>query len=196
MACRVLHRARKCSAALLALALFAGCGESEMPDDDLRSIKPPEIAPIVPASEALSGAHVPTLDPATMYEAEIRKALGSASRCEFRYTTRGKPVLAFTLHRNGEASGGVVKLNGNLIVLQSSLGAGASQRDELRFASDPVRMAVTAVAGGRATEDGDVRRREAIAVFELGQSLSVGYRGYLDCTSNPPVISPRRTSGR
>ena len=39
------------------------------------------------------------------------------------------------------------------------------------------------------------RRKEANAIFEVGQSLRVGYRGYLDCTSEPTKVSDDAANG-
>ena len=197
MAVGLLHSVRTWRALMLALAVLSGCSENEAPDDELHPVKGTEVARVVPAEQALAGAHVPTLDPVTMYEAEIRKALQSGPWCDFRYTTRGSPVLAFALQPGGAASAGVVKLNGHLVVLRSASGAGATDGNgEFLLAADPVRMAVIPDADVQVMERRNVQRREANAIFEVGHSLRVGYRGYLDCTSEPPTISPRETSGR
>jgi hypothetical protein len=182
------------SAVILALALLAGCNANEAPDDALKAIKAPEVARIVPASEALAGAHIPTVDPATMHEAEIRKALEPGPRCDFRYTSSGKPVLAFNVQSGGEASSGVVKLNGHLVVLKPASSAGAAEGNgEFQLAADPVRMAVIPDARNQSIEGSNARRKEANAIFEVGESLKVGYRGYLDCTSEP---TPLKGGGR
>jgi hypothetical protein len=197
MIVQFLHSVGTWGTLMLALAVLSACGENEAPDDELQPVKGPEVTRIVPAKQALNGAHVPTLDPATMYEAEIRKALERTPRCDFRYTTGGKPVLAFTLQQNGEASAGVVKLNGHLVVLRPALDAGSTEGNgEFLLAAEPVRMAVIPDANVQIIERRNAQRREANAIFEVGQSLRVGYRGYLDCTSEPPTISPRETSGR
>jgi hypothetical protein len=194
---QLLHRASRWGTPMLALALLVGCAENEVPDDALQSIHAPEVARIVPAKEALAGAHIPTVDPATMHEAEIRKALESGPRCDFRYTTRGNPVLAFTLQRNGEAHAGVVKLNGHLVVLQAASSTGAVDGNgEFLLRADPVQMAVIPDAEKQVIERRNVRREEANALFKVGERLRVGYRGYLDCASEPPTISPREASGR
>jgi hypothetical protein len=192
-----LQRGGRTFALILALAALSACSETDAPDDELHPVKGSEVARILPAKEALDGAHVPTLDPATLHEAEIRKALDPGPRCDFRYTTRGNPVLAFALQPGGEASAGVVKLNGHLVVLGSASGAGTTDGNgEFLLAADPVRMTVIPDGKVRVIERRNVRRTEANAFFEVGQSLRVGYRGYLDCTSGPPTISPRETSGR
>jgi len=80
------------------LGLLAGCDGSGAPDDVVEHPRAAEIARIVAAEEALANAVVATLDPHTMSDAEIRKALGTGPRCEFRYTNSGKPVLAVGAH--------------------------------------------------------------------------------------------------
>ena len=42
----------------------------------------------------------------------------------------------------------------------------------------------------------NARRNEANEILGVGQSLRIGYLDYLDCTSVPPTISPRETTGR
>lgn len=162
-------------ACLLAIGLLAGCGESSAPDDDLTAIRAPEIVQIMPASEALAGAHVPTLDPATMNDAEIEKALGAGPHCEFRYTSEGKPVLAWEASRNS-AGKGVVKLNGYLVVLRS-----AAASDEVVLAAEQVRWSVARDREDRDEGFPNEREGEATAVFEVEGKLKVGYSGYYQC---------------
>ncbi|MFC4172851.1 DUF6692 family protein [Microvirga sp. GCM10011540] len=171
--------------------IVAGCSENEAPDDDLTSIRAPEIARIVPAQEALAGSNIPTLDPAPMNDAEIRKALGAGPLCEFRYTTAGRPVLAVGTQPDGAPRGGIVKLNGSMVPLSPAPVDGASgAASTLLLVADPIRMTVTP-EGAEQTDGTGAQRREANAVLEVGQSLRVGYRGYLDCISEPPRKSPR-----
>ncbi|MCT7374976.1 DUF6692 family protein [Chelativorans salis] len=160
------------TAVLLAPALLVGCSESEAPDDELNPVRAHEPPRIAPAGEALSGAHIPTLDPATMSDAEIWKAIGRGAHCIFRYTSSGKPVLAVKALPGGGAEG-VVKLNGSLVLLRS-----ASSSSELVLAADEVRMSL-ATEGGGATADQS--QEEATSVFEVGDRLKVGYRGYYRC---------------
>ena len=162
-------------AMLAALGWLAACGEDAAPDDVTEPVHSPEIARILPAGEAIAGAHIPTLDPATMVDAEIEKVLGRGPRCEFRYTSEGRPVLAARTAAGSEAPAGVVKLNGHLVPLQRDT-AGAQS---IVLGADPVRMAVTPDGGAAAA---DARQREANAVFEIGNGLRVGYRGYYRCT--------------
>lgn len=169
---------------LLALGLLAACTEGEAPDDDLQAIHPPEIARIVPAGEALAGAHVPTLDPSTMNDAEIRKALAEGPRCDFRYTSSGRPVLAVRMQPGGGALDAIVKINGHLVPLEATqLDPGTAPAGELQMRSEPVRVVVQPDARKPAAAPAGVQRREANMIFEVGQRLRAGYRGYLDCTA-------------
>jgi hypothetical protein len=171
-----LRSGRAHLAVVLALGALAGCGEEDAPDDDISAIRPPEIARIAPANEAIAGTHIPTLDPATMVDAEIQKVLGVDPRCEFRYTSAGRPVLAARTPSNGDAAQGVVKLNGHLVALRPTSTDGA-----LVLSADRIRLTITADDAGQAGGLGDARRREADLIFEVGDSVRVGYRGYYNC---------------
>ncbi|MCJ8519762.1 hypothetical protein ABID21_002503 [Pseudorhizobium tarimense] len=149
-------------------AVLAGCGENAAPDDMVNPPRAEEVAPIVPASEAVSGADVPTLDPATMVDAEIAKVLGGPPGCTFRYTSAGNPVLAL-----GAGDGpitGAMKLAGKMIRLSATVAEGG-----VRAEDPPVRISVN--------PEGDPRGGsvEAEMVFEIGDQLRVGYGGYLQC---------------
>src|SRR5690606_7618547 len=102
---------------LAAALLIAGCGDRPPPEDQVGP--PPEPTPprLVEAAEIVGGAHVPSLDPATMQEAEIERVIGRAPRCLFRYTGGGKPVLAIPSAPSAGAAA-VIKLNGDLVALQ------------------------------------------------------------------------------
>lgn len=158
-------------ALLFAVGVLAGCAEDVAPDDKTQSLRTPNIPEIVPANEVLSGAHVPGLDPATMNGAEIAKALGEGPRCEFRYTSSGRPVLAVQATPDIAAASAVVKLNGDLVVLETS-----STEAGLVLIAEPVRLAVEPEPGGE-----DDSEREASVLFEVADSLRVGYRGYYEC---------------
>lgn len=158
------------------LGIFAGCSESDAPDDELNPVSVPEVARIVPASEALAGAQVPSLDPATMNAAEIEKALGTGPHCEFRYTNEGKPVLAVKALSDGNAAVGVVKLSGSLVILRA-----ASASGDLVLQAGEVHVALAPDLEEQVEEPDDAQAREATVVFEVGNSLRVGYRGYYKC---------------
>jgi hypothetical protein len=164
-------QARRAFAA--ALGMFAaGCSNSKAPDDVVNPVREHPVARIVLASEALSGANIPTVDPATMNDAEIRKALGAGPHCSFRYTTAGKPVLALQPPSNAAANLGAVKLNGSLVILKP-----APSDRAILLVADEVRLTLAPDEGGQDAKD----RQEASLVFEIDGSLRVGYRGYYDC---------------
>jgi hypothetical protein len=177
---------------ILILVLLAGCNRNDAPDDDLEAVQAPEIARMVPAEEALAGVEIPSLDPATMNDAQVRNAVGSGSYCQFRYTTAGKPVLAVNMPLGGGPGSGIIKLNGNLVALEPEPidGSGNERSGKLSLAADPIRMTVLPDPGESGENRDGVRRQEANMIFEVGQTLKVGYRGYLDCASHPPPESP------
>jgi hypothetical protein len=178
-------------AALLLIAALSGCGESDAPDDKIDPARAPEIVRIVSAEEALAGAVVAKLDPETMNDAELREGVGIEPRCEFRYTRAGRPVLAAGMKPNEPPARGIVKLNGSMIVLDAASPDGAAEPSgAFRLVAGPIRIAVTPHGEPEEGRDG-VLHRDATLVFEVDRSLRVGYRGYLDCTSQPPVASAR-----
>lgn len=180
--------------ALMVLALgLAGCDQGGAPDDVVRHPRAAEIARITPAEEALANAQVPKLDPATMNDAEIRKALEAGPRCQFRYTSSGRPVLVVSAQPGGPGLGGVVKLNGHLVPLQATPAEGGGvPPGSLLLTAGPIRVTVTPDGGEQAAEAGVMPRREASMVFEVGQELKAGYRGYLGCDAGPPAGAPPR----
>lgn len=185
MASRASTRAvRPLCAALLAVGL-AACSQNEAPDD--APAPAPPVERVATAAEALANANIPTLDPATMAGAEIRKVVGERPHCTFRYTSSGKPVLVAGLGAGGAPEIGVAKLNGKLVPLEpdrtvSGLKAGgfALMADRVRLRVQPDRAATASA------EPGD--RVEAEMLFEVGQELKVGYAGYLTC--RPGAAAP------
>lgn len=175
-----------------ALGLLAACDGKAAPDDAVQHPRAPEIPRIVTAEEALANTEVAKLDPAVMNDAEIRQLIGTGPHCVYRYTSSGKPVLAVNAPREGAPPGGGVKLNGHLVRLDAAPeGNAGAATERLRLAAGPIRIVLTPDAGERA-EQGSGARREADMVFEVGESLRVGYRGYLGCTSEAGAGSPPR----
>ena len=180
----------------LAIGLLAGCTQADAPDDDLQAIHPPEIARIASAGEALAGAHVPTLDPSTLNDAEIAKSLKEGPRCDFRYTTAGAPVLAVRMEPKGAAVSAIVKLNGHLVPLEPApIESSSGPGDRLLIVSEPVRIVVQPDPAAPKSARPGIQRREADMIFEIGKMLRAGYRGYLDCALEPPTQALGHKSG-
>ena len=177
-----------CVVAALIPLLLAGCGESDAPDDAAQRTAAHPPAEIVGAEQALNGAYVPTLDPATMNDAEIRKAIGAGPRCVFRYTSSGGAVLAARTGPAGSVSAGAIKLNGNLVSLKSPEDESqAGRAGGFVLVAGPIRLTVAPEAGDAPRRSGAFRRRTAQMTFEIGEKLTVGYLGYLDCAERPPM---------
>lgn len=191
MAPRGRATGRAAGALLAVLAVAGGCGRSDAPDDKVEPVHAPEIRRILPAEEAVAGAHLPTLDPVTLVEAEVAEAIGSGRRCEFRYTGAGGPVLAMSMAGEEEATRGVVGLNGHLVLLEPAQGSAGEQPAGFLLRAGPIRATVAPVEGAEAEEVEGARRREAEMTFEIGDSLKAGYRGYLDCMAEPPMRPAR-----
>ncbi len=163
-------------AVALALALLSGCSDADAPDDELDPARGSGIPRILPAADALKGAHIPTLDPARMNDAEIAKALGAGPKCLFRYTSSSRPILAIDAGPAGEAAA-AIKLNGDLVLLRAETADAG-----MVLAADPIHMTLEALEG---PEDG---QREATVIIEIGESLRAGYRGYYDCVETPAAV--------
>lgn len=161
-------------ALVVALGLLAACENKDAPDDQTNPARAPAISRVLPANEAIAGAHIPSLDPMTMVDAEIRKVLGPAPRCEFRYTSEGNPVLAATAASTSDMPDGVVKVNGHLVELTRA----SAEAGVLALAAGSIRVTVTP-EGGEPT--GRAHRREVDVVFEIRDRLRAGYRGYYRC---------------
>ena len=151
----------------------------DLPDDELDPVRAPVVAEVVSAQEALQGAHIPTLDPHTMNDAEISKALGRGPYCAFRYTSAGKPVLAIKPQDAARSqAAGVVKLNGQLVALHSQASPGA-----LVLTADNVQLRMTFADRQEGGEPQSEQMRTAELLFQVDQRLRVGYRGYYVCAA-------------
>ncbi|MEJ7930157.1 hypothetical protein WG922_09235 [Ramlibacter sp. AN1015] len=179
------------SLACLAMAtgLLAGCGQNDAPDDAPATA--PEIVRIRQAPQALEGAHVSMLDPATLQGAEIRKVIGARAHCSFRYTSSGRPVMVVGLGSDGLAELGVVKLNGVLVPLQPAP-ATAIAPAAFALAAEPVHLTVRPDADPSAIPQTDGSRVAAEMIFEVGQQLRAGYHGYLECRPAAPAPAAQR----
>ncbi|MGE0370685.1 MAG: DUF6692 family protein [Gammaproteobacteria bacterium] len=189
----LLLPARRAGLVLAAvLGGLAACDQDDAPDDVIQHPQASGIARIASADEALANAQIARLDPATMNDAEIRKAVGTGPRCVFRYTSEGKPVLAVSSQPDGSPRVGVVKLNGYLVRLDAAADEEPARAgDTLRVIAGPIRMTISPDPREAAADGNGVQHRETDMVFEIGESLRVGYHGYVGCASNPPAGSPR-----
>ena len=163
---------------LLVLPL-AACGEGSFVPQGPRAERPSEPAEIVPASAVQKQADVPTVDPSRLSDGDILKALGptpGGDRCLFRYTPDGNPVVAVDLGPGGGARRAVVKVNGDMVILDP---ATAEVPGGVAMSAGPVRLAIApGLKGGWGVPD-DVR--EATLRFAVGDELDVGYSGYYGC---------------
>jgi hypothetical protein len=161
---------------LLVLTMLAGCSEAGAPDDETSPVRADDPPRIVSVFHVLDSAHLPTLDPSQMTGAEIEAALGESSHCHFKYTSSGQPVLALNLTaRDGEAAG-VIKLNDKLVILKPQ-----ESDEQMTFTAGPVRLTVAPEKSGSESSADEVR--EAEMIFEVGDQLRSGYRGYYQCDS-------------
>jgi hypothetical protein len=159
---------------LVLLAMLAGCDDGA-PDDETNPVRAETIPRIVPASEVLAGAHIPTLDPAKLNDAEIRRALGPGSRCEFGYASYSRPILAMRASPNENRAAAVIKLNDKLVLLQREPGS-----KEVILRADEIRITLK-LPGSRHTSPKATDRQDADLVFEARDQLRAGYRGYYRC---------------
>lgn len=190
MVCMVVRTFSMFAGPALAAGLLAGCGQNEAPDD--AAAQAPAIERVKTAAQALVGANIPTLDPATMNDAEIRKVIGDRPRCTFRYTSSGKPVLVAGLGPGGSPEIGVAKLNGNLVSVAPDDAATGFGSGGFVLVADPVRLRVRPISQAAASAAPGGSRVEADMMFEVGQALKVGYGGYLECTREPPAHAALR----
>ena len=167
--------------------LVAACGQSAAPDDP--TALPTEVADVRSAGEAVEGAHVPTLDPATLNDAEIGKIIGDRPHCTFRYTSSGRPVVVAGLNPDGKVAAGLVKLNGHLVPLEPASASETSAGRGFRLAAPPLRLSVQRSNGASGAAD---EQAAADMVFEVGQRLKVGYGGFLTCRRETPRPSAKQ----
>lgn len=120
--------------------------------------------------QALNGTLVATLDPSPVPEAEADRVLPAGPRCTFARSPESEPIL--WVGRDG--GGGVTKLNGVIVPLQSAAAEEAAA-DGGRWAADGLAMTVRPLF-----EEADWRS-DAELVFSLEQGLEVGYRGFWSC---------------
>lgn len=137
-----------------------------------------EVPEVVPLAEALDATVIATLDPGELAPAEADRVLGEGPGCAFRRTVESDPILVARAAGERAAARGVMKLNGELVLLRSASENGDEALLEgVTMVGDGVTMAVE-----RLEEAGDdALRWKADLVFALERGLTVGYRGYYDC---------------
>ncbi|EAQ04619.1 hypothetical protein OG2516_01421 [Oceanicola granulosus HTCC2516] len=128
--------------------------------------------------EALGSAELAGLDPAGLKPEEIEAALETEAACEFRRTNEGEPILAMA----GES--GAIKLSGTLVPLAADAPiAVETLTDGARFTASGTEITLMPDPDANWTEENPgLRRSDAEMVFHLDQGLTVGYRGFLDCS--------------
>jgi hypothetical protein len=141
-----------------------------------QALAPLEVSRVAPVREALNGVSIPELDPVTMNNAEIARAIDSGSFCTFRYSSTGRPVLAVTPDPTESPADGVMKLNGLLVLLDRE-----TSKDSLALHADNIRARVTFRDSKPAVTNSANRLREAQLMFEVGTQLHAGYLGYYSC---------------
>lgn len=169
--------------ATFVLVLSGACSQNEAPDDGTSAA--PAVVRLKTAPQALEGAHVPTLDPHTLNDAEIRKLIGNRPHCSFRYTSTGKPVAVVGLDPDGKPAVGAVKFNGSLVALSPDPGPVPDSAAGFVLVADPVRLHIRPDTKAVVPAAPGERLVEAEMAFEVGQQLKVGYAGYLECRGAP-----------
>lgn len=137
-----------------------------------------EVPEVVPLAKALDATVIATLDPGELAPAEADRVLGEGPGCAFRRTVESDPILVARAAGERAAARGVMKLNGELVLLRSASENGDEALLEgVTMVGDGVTMAVE-----RLEEAGDdALRWKADLVFALERGLTVGYQGYYDC---------------
>lgn len=150
-------------------AALAGCGDAGAPDDIVEPARGDAVARVLPAEEALTGVHLPPLDPSTLTLAEIDATLDAPRVCLFRYTSRGRPALATAVGPEGRPVRGVVKLAGHLVLLEAASGQGPGA---YRLEAGDIRVEMHPLEGEDALAE---------MTFAVSEALHAGYRGYYAC---------------
>ena len=117
--------------------------------------------------EALNRTLIAGLDLEPLSGAEAAGVIANTSGCRFNRSPESDPILWSA----SETDAAAIKLNGVLVDLERSEQAGDAQ---FETAGLTVRIE-------RLDEDADWRQGASL-VFELEQGLSVGYRGFYDCS--------------
>jgi len=178
---RSISRTRFAKLLLLPISamLLSACGDPA-PEEGME--KPPMKGPapvVVGAKEAVQLPDIPTIDPQTLDEAEVRKVLGAGPYCSFAYTAESSPITAFGDPGQGAAAGkGMVKIHGRLV----ELSAQRAEAGTIGLIAEGMKLDINIVEPSGQDDMNATERREADMHFELEQGLRVGYRGWYSCT--------------
>lgn len=131
-------------------------------------------ASIVTLGEALSTAHVATVDPQFLREEDLAQLFPSEPSCVFRYTEDSPPVLAM-----GDVDGqsaALVRISNDLVRLSGEDASDAARA----FSSDGLTIQLDAAEDaealtGTGTSLADMR-------LTIDDVLSAGYRGHFECS--------------
>ncbi|MFC0676360.1 DUF305 domain-containing protein [Lysobacter korlensis] len=164
----------------LVAQIESGAGEVEALDEAAAAPR------VVPAHEAMTQAEIAKTDLAELDQAEIEKVLGRGPHCSFRYSRAAGPVAAFT------PAGGVIKLHGRLVELDSAIDPKQDLANGVVLTADGVRLRIDPHAGAPAKALSGLTVHEADAVLTLAAGLDVGYRGYYGCASRADAASSTR----
>ncbi|MDQ0316296.1 DUF305 domain-containing protein [Amorphus orientalis] len=140
---------------------------------------PTDPAAVTSLDEALSSAEIATLDPQFMSSEEMARLFPDGAACTFRYTKDSPPVLAFG-ERDGSAAAGL-KISGDLVPLAA--GSASATASPAAYRASGISVNLNAPDGAELTAEADRGRKPADLILELDRGLSVGYRGYYQCTA-------------
>ena len=134
---------------------------------------------IVPLQAALDANVRPTLDLAPMDPATLDHALGTGAGCDFKMTAEGDPVLA--VRSGGEGVEGVVKLNGQLVLVAAPAGDPVQALGGEPLATEGLTLSLEAAPEEEFEDVDGAQRVLADLVFDLRDELTIGYRGFYRC---------------
>lgn len=166
----------------LGATFLAGCGDpaqGEAPKQSMMQGPSPEV---VSAQEAVTSPDIPAIDPQTIETAEIKKVLGDAPYCAYRYTAESPPILAISNAAQSEGYRAVAKIHGRLVELTSKQSPGyESLKEGLVFRAEGLEMRVASSQEGEIEAAGSGELVKAELHFSLQHGLNVGYLGWYEC---------------
>jgi hypothetical protein len=154
---------------------------------EIDALHEPTVAPrIVPPREAITSADIAKTDLGELDAAEIERVLGRRAYCAFHYSRAAGPVAAFT------PAGGVIKLHGRLVPLDSAIDPKQDPANAVVLTADGVKLRIHPHADASAKDLDGLTVHEADAVLTLAAGLDVGYRGYYGCALRADAASAAR----